>query len=104
MILAPLLLLQAVGATPEGLASAAGILESSVRSGEVKSASILVTRRGKTVLHRGFGGVSDRPDTVYLLASITKPVTACALMLLVERGSAEAKVEEEPESRELAAV
>src|SRR5687768_12409285 len=87
MILAPLLLLQAVGATPEGLASAAGILESSVRSGEVKSASILVTRRGKTVLHRGFGGVSDRPDTVYLLASITKPVTACALMLLVERGS-----------------
>ena len=26
------------------------------------------------------------PDSVFLLASITKPVTACALMLLVERG------------------
>jgi CubicO group peptidase (beta-lactamase class C family) len=27
-----------------------------------------------------------QPDSVFLLASITKPVTACAVMLLVERG------------------
>jgi len=95
IVLASLPFLQAVAATgtpesagmsPEGLRTAAAIIESSVRAGEIGSASILVTRRGKTVLHQGFGSVSAKPDSVYLLASITKPVTACALMLLVERG------------------
>lgn len=75
---------EAVGISPDALQNAATILESSVRAGEINSASILVARRGKTVLHRGFGRASA--DSVYLLASITKPVTACALMLLVERG------------------
>jgi CubicO group peptidase (beta-lactamase class C family) len=93
-MLAPLLLVQALAATvdpeavgmsPDGLRTAAGILEASIGSGEISAASILVARRGKVVLHRGFGRV--QPDSVYLLASITKPVTACALMLLVERGS-----------------
>jgi CubicO group peptidase (beta-lactamase class C family) len=44
-------------------------------------------------MHRAWGRLSAqpdapaaRPDSVYLVASITKPVTACALMLLVERG------------------
>jgi CubicO group peptidase (beta-lactamase class C family) len=53
----------------------------------------LAARGGNVVLHRGFGRITPMegsraagPDTVYLLASITKPVAACALMLLVERG------------------
>ena len=57
------------------------------------AAAILVARRGKVVLHRGFGRLSPapgapavQPDSVFLLASITKPVTVSALMLLVERG------------------
>ncbi|HYM09205.1 MAG TPA: serine hydrolase domain-containing protein, partial [Bryobacterales bacterium] len=64
-----------------------------VEQGRVLAASILVARRGKIVLHRGFGHMRPgpdappaTPDTVFLLASITKPVTASALMLLVERG------------------
>ena len=83
-MLAALLLLQA-GMSEEGLRKAAAVLEASARTGEIKAASILVTRHGKTVLHRAFGAA--QPDSVYLLASITKPVTACALMLLVERGN-----------------
>lgn len=84
---------EAAGMSPAALKNAAGILESSVASGEIQAASILVARRGKVVLHSGFGRLSKgpkappvRPDSVYLLASITKPVTACGLMLLVERG------------------
>jgi CubicO group peptidase (beta-lactamase class C family) len=57
------------------------------------AAAILVARHGRVVLHRGFGHLSRapnapavRPDSVFLLASITKPVTACSLMLLVEGG------------------
>jgi CubicO group peptidase (beta-lactamase class C family) len=79
--------------SPEKLARAAAILESEVRQGHVGGASILVARHGKTALHQGFGRLSPRPDAppagpdaIYLVASITKPVTATALMLLVERG------------------
>src|SRR5262245_26882732 len=59
----------------------------------VTSASICVARHGRIVLHRGFGRLSEQtdahptePDTVYILASISKPITVCGLMLLVERG------------------
>ena len=97
-----LLLFQALIAvdSPEtaGMSSAAlkettAVIESSIRSGEIRAASVLVARHGKIVLHRGFGKMSAsananpvQADSVFLLASITKPVTACALMLLVERG------------------
>jgi CubicO group peptidase (beta-lactamase class C family) len=60
---------------------------------EVTSASVCVARRGLIVLHRGFGRLSEQPDahptapdTIYILASISKPITVCGLMLLVERG------------------
>lgn len=68
------------------------ILAEETRSGRVTAASALVARRGVVVLRGGWGtlapGAATRagPETVYILASITKPVTATALMLLVERG------------------
>jgi CubicO group peptidase (beta-lactamase class C family) len=77
----------------ERLETAASILESEVKGGRLTAGGILVARHGKIVLHRGFGRLSRKegsaalgPDSVFLLASITKPMTACALMLLVERG------------------
>jgi CubicO group peptidase (beta-lactamase class C family) len=82
-----------VGMSEPRLASAAGLLDAEVQRGNLTAAAILVARRGTIVLHRGFGRLSRSerapevtPDSVFLLASITKPVTACALMLLVERG------------------
>src|SRR5436309_8919553 len=81
------------GMSAKRLQQAGQILEEETRSGRVLAASILVARRGIIVLHRGSGKLSPdqasppaKPDTVYLVASITKPVTASALMLLVERG------------------
>lgn len=85
---------ESAGMSRTALKNAAAVLEAGIRSGDIHSASIIVARRGKIVLHNGFGRMSTapgavavQPDSVYLLASITKPVTACALMLLVERGS-----------------
>lgn len=69
------------------------ILTEEIKSGRVTAASVLVARRGIIVLRSGWGTLSpDKgspkagPETVYILASITKPVTVAALMLLVERG------------------
>ena len=82
-----------VGMSAERLERVSACLRAETDDGKVTSASVLVARQGKVVLHRGFGGLNPnanapatQPDTVYLLASISKPVTACGLMLLVERG------------------
>ena len=82
-----------VGMSAERIERAAEILASEVKQGNVGAAAIIVARRGRIVLHRGFGGLSPArdsspvvPDSIFLLASITKPVTASALMLLVDRG------------------
>lgn len=69
------------------------ILTEETRSRRVTAASVLVARRGIVVLRGGWGTLAPEdaspkagPETVYILASITKPVTVTALMLLVERG------------------
>jgi CubicO group peptidase (beta-lactamase class C family) len=69
------------------------ILTDEIKSQRVTAASVLVARRGLIVLRGGWGTLAPDaaspkagPETVYILASITKPVTVTALMLLVERG------------------
>ena len=74
---------ETLGMSKERLARAAAILAGEVKSGRVSAASIIVVKNGGVVLHEGFGA---KPDAVYLLASISKPVNAVALMILVERG------------------
>jgi CubicO group peptidase (beta-lactamase class C family) len=83
----------AAGVSQVQLERASRLIESEVESGKLGAAAILVARHGRIVLRRGFGRLSAapdalavQPDSVFLLASITKPVTACCLMLLVERG------------------
>lgn len=82
-----------LGMSPGRLQAAAAILAAEVEAGKLGAASILVLRRGQIVLHQGFGklgpgpqGAPVQPDSVYLLASITKPVAVSALLLLVDRG------------------
>src|SRR5688572_20275306 len=84
---------ESVGMSKARLETAASLLDTEVQRGNLRAGAILVARRGTIVLHRGFGRLSQQDrsssvtgDSVFLLASITKPVTACALMLLVERG------------------
>ncbi len=75
------------------LEEASKILAAETASGRVLAASLIVSRHGKVALHRGYGRLSPAPDakavtpdTIFLLASITKPVTVAALMLLAQRG------------------
>jgi len=82
-----------VGMSAERLDRVIECLESETGQQRVTSASICVARQGRIVLHRGFGRLNERPDaprtqpdTVYILASISKPIAVTGLMLLVERG------------------
>jgi len=59
----------------------------------VPSAAILAGRLGKTLPPRFFGRMGPeaeagpiRPDALFLMASITKPIVYLGAMLLVERG------------------
>src|SRR5687767_8557111 len=66
----------------DGLDQATRILGAAAKSGDV-AASALCVRQGKQTHLSGFGKAD--PNTVFLLASITKPMTATAVMALVDR-------------------
>jgi beta-lactamase class C len=76
----------------ERLEMAADIIMEAMDLGEISAASLTVARNGADVFGRGFGTMipggseSVEPDSVFLLASISKPISVCALMILVERG------------------
>ncbi|MCH2211606.1 MAG: beta-lactamase family protein [Fuerstiella sp.] len=71
-------------ATPHktGLEMAEQVLTRSVRSGEVEAAALFVRHR-ETVFVRSFGAAQTR-DAIFLLASISKPITVAAVMTLFE--------------------
>ena len=82
-----------VGLSATILDRAAGLLTSALGDDLISAASLTVARHGRLVYSQGFGLQRPEPgsptidtDSVFLLASITKPVTACAMMLLVDRG------------------
>lgn len=68
------------------------VLQQWVDKDQIPAAALCVGRRGRVVEPRLFGRQRPgqeariRPDALFLTASITKPVTVTALMLLVERG------------------
>ncbi|HEV8637741.1 MAG TPA: serine hydrolase domain-containing protein [Chloroflexota bacterium] len=68
----------------ELLDAAFAAVEEGVRSGELPSGVLAVATAEKTVRLEAFGPV--KTDSVFLLASITKPIFATAVMRLVERG------------------
>lgn len=54
------------------------------------SGSVLIAQQGKVILAKGYGlsnrekGEANNPDTVFEIASATKPFTACAILKLQE--------------------
>ena len=81
-----------VGMATDQLECASGLLGAARDAGEISAASLTVARYGKIIFSVGHGeqrpgeGQTIDADSIFLLASITKPVTACALMILVDRG------------------
>jgi CubicO group peptidase (beta-lactamase class C family) len=87
-------------AEPETLSLDAGrlrraydLLQRAVEADQLPAAALCVGRRGRAVPPRFFGRQRPgpgapplRPDALFLVASITKPVTATAVLLLAERG------------------
>jgi CubicO group peptidase (beta-lactamase class C family) len=59
------------------------LIDDQTTSGQV-SAAVLFTRHGSTTQQHAFGKAANT-GAVFLLASITKPMTAAALMVLVDR-------------------
>src|SRR5947199_230040 len=66
------------------LDEAAKLMAGWIDDGRVQGASILVTQ-GPRRYARNFGAAKG-PEPVFLLASITKPMTAAAMMTLVDAG------------------
>ena len=66
------------------------LLESYVAGGTVPGAVGLVARGGQAEVEAAgsaaFGGAPMAGDSIFRLASITKPVTAAAVMILVDEG------------------
>ena len=81
-----------VGLSADQLRRASDLLAAAIDAGQISAASLTVARHGKLVFAAGHGqqrpgeGPQVDADSIFLLASITKPVTACALMILVDRG------------------
>ena len=66
------------------------VVDRACRNGAIPGAVALVSRRGETEVAvagvRTIGGEPMTRDTVFRIASLTKPITAAATMALVERG------------------
>ena len=84
----------ALGFAPEPLERLGGIIEEHIRDGRYPGAQIALARHGKLAVVRTFGDAALAParqpaadDTLWLLYSNTKVITACAVWLLVERGA-----------------
>jgi CubicO group peptidase (beta-lactamase class C family) len=81
-----------VGLSAEGLARIDAWLGEVIDAGELAGAAILIARHGK-VVHRQVQGLKDlasgeplATDTIFRIFSMTKPVTAVAMMILHDEG------------------
>src|SRR5207244_1286743 len=84
---------ESIGFDAARLQRAYDLLQHWVETDQVPAAGLCVGRKGSMVEPRLFGRQypgSDAPplrkDALFLVASITKPVTVTAVMMLVERG------------------
>lgn len=84
---------EALGIDPGRLQRAYDLLKEWTDRDKVPAAALCVGRKGRIVEPRFFGRQRPtpdspplKPDALFLVASITKPVTVAAVMLLVERG------------------
>jgi CubicO group peptidase (beta-lactamase class C family) len=81
------------GLSARQLEVALGLVAEAVSSEFVPGAAAAVSRHGRAVRHAAFGrsdpgaeGSAVRPDTIFLIASLTKPVVCAGAMLLVQEG------------------
>ena len=81
-----------VGMSSERLQRIQEMIQRRIAAGEMTGASAVVVRKGK-VVYQTYQGVMDsetkKPvtaDTMFRIASMTKPVTSAAIMMMIEEG------------------
>lgn len=82
----------ALGFDPGRLGRLSQVMEGFVARKELPGLVLLVARDGRTVAHQALGSQDlggrrpMRPDTLFRIASMTKPVTSVATLVLLEEG------------------
>src|SRR5262245_12366474 len=80
------------GLSSSRLAEIAAVLNADIERGQLPGAVLMIVRRGMLAYCEAFGdrdkaaGVPMTIDTIFNIASMTKPVTAVAALQLIERG------------------
>jgi CubicO group peptidase (beta-lactamase class C family) len=83
---------EAVGMSSERLNRLTETFQRDVDAGEIPGAVVLVARNGKIAYERAFGyqsregNVPMKSDAIFRIASMSKPITSVAVMMLVEEG------------------
>ena len=81
-----------VGMSSERLARIADVLKADIAAGRIPGAVIAIARHGKLVALDAYGwrdkeaGVAMTTDTIFNIASMTKPMTTVGALMLYERG------------------
>src|SRR4051812_27147675 len=81
-----------VGLSSERLARIGETLQADIDAGRIPGAVIAIARRGKLVALDAYGwrdkaaGVAMTTDTIFNIASMTKPMTAVGALMLYEQG------------------
>ena len=81
---------QASGDVTDRFPAVDAVLAAAVADGRIPGAVVLVTTPDRVVYHRAVGDLAPgepmRPDALFDIASMTKPVTSLGVMMLVEEG------------------
>jgi CubicO group peptidase (beta-lactamase class C family) len=81
-----------VGFSSERLARISKFFQGEIDKKAIPGVTLLVTREGKPVYFQALGyqdrekGIPMKPDAIFRIASMTKPVTSVAVMMLAEEG------------------
>jgi len=81
-----------VGLSPERLKRLTGAFQTDVEKGKIPGAVIVIARQGKIAYFEAIGfrdrekQLPMRRDTIFRIASMTKPIVSVAVMMLVEEG------------------
>ena len=82
-----------VGMSSVKLAQSKSSVQALIDDEKIAGANIIVARKGKIVLSETFGMMDQkakkpmRPDTIFRIYSMTKPITSVAAMMLYEQGN-----------------
>src|SRR5438477_498066 len=82
----------AAAPSPAGLQRVSDFFENEVATAKLPGAIVLIQQHGRPVYFKCFG-VRDvatkqpmTPDTIFVLHSMTKPITSVAAMMLIDEG------------------